>query len=164
LPFEPRLGDSSAVVVASTLASLSDLQKELSLLPPLSGNDEDAQQGPELPPRPDTCEVLDDCEGDVERKDTTNNDPEIGKIRAATHELRPVLRMLAGSAASEFDLSGSISKILDEQREIRELLKDLDPLILTSTRWQAFKDALQQGLLDPNKIEVSFESFPYYLR
>lgn len=91
-------------------------------------------------------------------------DTDIGKVTTANYELRPLLRMLAGSS-SEFDLSGSISKILDDQREVRELFRDSDPpSILISTRRQAYKDSLQQGILNPDNIEVSFESFPYYLR
>jgi hypothetical protein len=92
-------------------------------------------------------------------------DTDIGKVPTANYELRPLLRMLAGSSSSDFDLSGSISKILDDQREMRELLRDFDPpSILISTRRQAYKDSLQQGILNPDNIEVSFESFPYYLR
>ncbi|KAK7859857.1 hypothetical protein CFP56_002099, partial [Quercus suber] len=64
--------------------------------------------------------------------------------------------------APDFDLSGSITKMLDGHREIREL-KDFDPPISVSTRRQAYKDSLQQGILNPDNIEVSFESFPYYL-
>ncbi|XP_062143427.1 uncharacterized protein LOC133851135 [Alnus glutinosa] len=91
-------------------------------------------------------------------------DTDIGKVPTANYELRPLLRMLAGSSSSDFDLSGSISKILDDQREMRELLRDFDPpSILISTRRQAYKDSLQQGILNPDNIEVSFESFPYYL-
>ncbi|GMP39746.1 hypothetical protein CsSME_00010458 [Camellia sinensis var. sinensis] len=91
-------------------------------------------------------------------------DADIGKIPGETHELRPLLQMLAGSPASEFDLSGSIFKIHDEQRENRELLKDLDSLMLASTMRQAVKDGLQEGIFSANNIEVSFENFPYYLR
>ncbi|KAK4559117.1 hypothetical protein RGQ29_008384 [Quercus rubra] len=88
-------------------------------------------------------------------------DADIGKVPASNYELRPLLRMLAGSS-SDFDLSGSITKMLDGHREIREL-KDFDPPISVSTRRQAYKDNLQQGILNPDNIEVSFESFPYYL-
>ncbi|XP_059625690.1 uncharacterized protein LOC132268846 [Cornus florida] len=192
LHFEARSGDPSAVAGASILASLSNIRKELSLLPPPSRNDEDVQQGPEMPMLPSACEVSDNPILDADMKDTdhneeagissrdkavipssdaaneglnldASNDGEIGKVPGATHELRPLLRMLARSSASEFDLSGSISKILDEQREIRELLKDIDPPILSSTRHKVFKDRLQQEILNPNDIEISFENFPYYL-
>ena len=90
-------------------------------------------------------------------------DAEVGKVSGAPYELRPLLRMLAGSSSSDFDL-GSISKLLDDRRESRELLKDFDRPLWISNRRQAFKDKLQQGILDSDDIEVSFESFPYYLR
>lgn len=192
---EARSGDSSAVAVASTLASLSNLRKELSVLPP-SGNDDDVQQGSETPKLPSASGVSNNDVDDTEMKDSPDDndrpgtgektsvpspnacndnlnidpvrvepvDPEVGKLEASAHEIRPLLKALAGSAASEFDFSGSISKILDDQREIRELLKDFDTPVLTSTRRQAFKDVLHQGLLDPGNIDVSFENFPYYLR
>uniref|UniRef100_A0A6N2N5A4 FHA domain-containing protein n=1 Tax=Salix viminalis TaxID=40686 RepID=A0A6N2N5A4_SALVM len=80
----------------------------------------------------------------------------IGKIPNSTYELKPLLRMLAGSS-SEFD------KIFDE-RARREILKDLDPpSVLISTRRQLFKDSLQKGILNPEEIDVSFDNFPYYL-
>lgn len=85
------------------------------------------------------------------------------KEAGATCEIRPLLRMLSGSCP-EYDISFSISKIL-EQRELRELLKDVDsPTILASSRRQAFKNSLQEGILKPDDIEVSFETFPYYIR
>ncbi|KAG5080169.1 hypothetical protein JHK86_004234 [Glycine max] len=94
----------------------------------------------------------------------TNIDADVGKMTTATYELRPLLRMLTGSCP-EFDLSGSISKILEGQRELRELLKDVDtPTVLASTKRLAFKDSLQQRILKAEKIDVSFETFPYYLR
>ncbi|CAL5352313.1 unnamed protein product [Camellia sinensis] len=199
LQFETRAGDASAVAGASILASLSNLQKELSLLPPPSRNDEDVQQGSEIPTLPSACDVSNNLILDSEMKDasvrddgtggsssekavvpssdvTSENpnldtigledagDADIGKIPGETHELRPLLQMLAGSPASEFDLSGSISKILDEQRENRELLKDFDSPMLASTMSQAFKDGLQEGIFTANNIEASFENFPYYLR
>ncbi|XP_057964873.1 uncharacterized protein LOC131155636 [Malania oleifera] len=102
-------------------------------------------------------------------------DSEIGKVHTAPCELSPLLQMIAGSSSFDLDLSGSISKILedrraniskivDERRGTKELLKDIDPsTILISTRRQAFKDSLQQGILNSDNIEVSFESFPYYI-
>ncbi|THG17252.1 hypothetical protein TEA_015008 [Camellia sinensis var. sinensis] len=73
-------------------------------------------------------------------------DADIGKIPGETHELRPLLQMLAGSPASKFDLSGNISKIHDEQRENRELLKDLDSPMLALTMRQAFKDGRERTI------------------
>lgn len=100
---------------------------------------------------------------DATEVDTTV-DADVGKVAAATYELRPLLRMLAGSCP-ELDLSCGINKILEERRELRELLKDVDtPTILASTRRQAFKDSLEQRILKSEDIDVSFETFPYYLR
>ncbi|MBA0802530.1 hypothetical protein Gohar_012813, partial [Gossypium harknessii] len=85
------------------------------------------------------------------------------KIPGAGYSLRPLLRILAGTS-TDFDFSGSIAKILDERREIREMLKEFEPpSALISTKRQAFKDSLQEGILNPDNIDVSFEKFPYYL-
>ncbi|KAJ6680180.1 AAA ATPASE putative-RELATED [Salix purpurea] len=181
---EARPRDPSDYAGASILASLS------CLLPPAAKTGEDAQQNTELSILPSGCEVSEDRIPDVEMKDGTNNhdpvdvsprekavvpsnaasenanvdnmglgacmDEVIGRIQNSTYELKPLLRMLAGSP-SELD------KIFDE-RERREILKDLDPPpVLMSTRRQLFKDSLQKGILNPEEIEVSFESFPYYL-
>ncbi|KAF9688088.1 hypothetical protein SADUNF_Sadunf02G0160800 [Salix dunnii] len=182
---EARSRDPSDYAGASILASLSHL------LPPAAKTGEDGPQNTDLPTLPSGCEESEDRIPDVEMKDgTSNNDPSdvypsekavvpssnatdenanadrmglgactnavIGRIPNSTYELKPLLRMLAGSS-SEFD------KIFDE-RERRELLKDLDPPpVLISTRRQLFKDSLQKGILNPEEIEVSFDNFPYYL-
>ncbi|KAL2518965.1 AAA-type ATPase family protein [Abeliophyllum distichum] len=189
LHIEARSGDPSAVAVASTLASLSNLRKELSLLPPSSRNDEDVQQGSELPSVPSACEVLDNGVSDADMKDSSdhndepivslgekitipspdvanenlNVDAETGKIVSESSDLRPFLRILAGSTAPELDISSSISKILNEHRGVRDRHKDSDPPISVSSRREAFRDGLQQGILDSKFIDVSFENFPYYL-
>lgn len=101
---------------------------------------------------------------DAMEADDVNLDADVGKITAsATFSLRPLLCMLAGPCP-EFDLSASLSKIMEEQRELRELSKDVDTPTLVSTRQQAFRDSLQQRIINPENIDVSFESFPYYLR
>ncbi|KAJ1435686.1 SMAD/FHA domain superfamily [Sesbania bispinosa] len=192
---EARSGDPSAVAGASILASLSNLHKDLSLLPPPAKTCKNVQQNADISSLPSGHG---DDVPDNEMKDGTNNgepdgafsaektvlassttvnenpsldtmevdanvDADVGKMTAATCKLRPLLRMLAGSCP-EFDLSGSISKILEERRELRELLKDVDtPTILASTRRQAFKESLQQRILSAENIDVSFENFPYYL-
>lgn len=186
-----RSGDSSTVAVASTLASLSNPKKELSPLPPASANDEEVQHGPE-PTVPSACEVSDNHIVDAEMKDIADDndspdlgdktnvpssnaadenlnldfigmesvDPDIGKVATTSHNISSLLRLIAQSAAPDFDLSGGIGKLANERLGIR----DLDPPTLTSSRRQAFKDLLQQRILDPNSIEVSFQNFPYYLR
>ncbi|TVT97607.1 hypothetical protein EJB05_57146 [Eragrostis curvula] len=84
---------------------------------------------------------------------------EIGKI--ATYKIRPVLRMIAGSTISEFDLTGDLFKALEDQRD---LIRDLNASAsVPPSRCQAFKDAMKQGIISPSDIEVTFENFPYYL-
>ncbi|KAK4357260.1 hypothetical protein RND71_022870 [Anisodus tanguticus] len=190
LHLEARSGDPSTVSVASTLASLSNLQKDLSLLPLSPQNGKDVKQGSEVPILPAASGVTekDDLDTDMkdasdcndvpsvlvdEKNDVLSPDVENGNLNldnvaldsvdAEIGKVRPLLRVLAGSSASEFDLSGSISKIFKEQRSFQELLKDFDPPILALTRRQTFKNALQQGVVDFNAIEVTFENFPYYL-
>ncbi|KAK7277726.1 hypothetical protein RJT34_22741 [Clitoria ternatea] len=193
---EVRSGDPSAVAGASILASLSNLHKDLSFLPPAVKTGESVQQNTDIPSLPSGHG---DDIPDIEINDTTNNDEptgvisaektvlasssdvnensslhsvevdanmdaDVGKMTAATHELRPLLHMLIGSCP-EFDLSGSISKVLEERTELKELLlKDaITPTILALTRRKAFKYSLQQKILKAESIDVSFETFPYYL-
>ncbi|XP_038681781.1 uncharacterized protein LOC119982466 isoform X2 [Tripterygium wilfordii] len=84
------------------------------------------------------------------------------KVNGATYELRSLLRMVTGASSSNYDLRGGIPKIPDEHREIRDLLKEFGSRANLIKR-QALKDSLQQGILNPDNIGVSFESFPYYL-
>ncbi|PWA42136.1 ATPase, AAA-type, core [Artemisia annua] len=104
-------------------------EKEISLLPPPSRKCKGIQT--RMPNLPSTCEVPDssaidtemtnasdpnDSEKDVapdENLDGASADADMGNTPVVTHELRPLLRMLAGTSASEFD----ILKILDERKE-----------------------------------------------
>ncbi|XP_008368993.1 uncharacterized protein LOC126615117 isoform X3 [Malus sylvestris] len=190
---EARSGDPSAVDGASILASMSNVPNDLSLLPEPAKAGDELQQDAEMTSLPSACRGSDDHTLDIVMKESTNindqvsgdkdivqypdiakenpnldsvaldMDTETRKVSGATHQLRPLLRMFGGSSSTNFDLTGSISKMFDEQREIRELLHNLDPPMLISTRRQAFKEKLQQGILSPDDIDVSFESFPYYL-
>ncbi|KAL8054847.1 hypothetical protein ABFX02_04G019300 [Erythranthe guttata] len=94
--------------------------------------------------------------------DKMNVDGESDKINLAP-ELRPFSQMLASSSTPAFGVSGSISRILDEHRPNRNQRKHSDPPVSLASRRQAYKDALQQGLLHCKDIEVSFDDFPYYL-
>ncbi|XP_057776605.1 uncharacterized protein LOC130995363 isoform X2 [Salvia miltiorrhiza] len=188
LHIEARSGDTSAVAVASTLASLSHLTNELSLIPPSPRNGEDVQQGSEISSVPSACKVSDNCIIDTEMKgpsacnddvsaavvgntgapssdianDNLNNDAEIGKIVGGNNDLRPVLHFLAGPSASEFNIG--LSRILDEHNRGRgDQLKGSRPPIPQSSRRQKFKESLRQGLIDVKDLDVSFEKFPYYL-
>lgn len=181
LQFEAGSGDPSALAGASVLASFSNLGKELSLVTPPRTDEDNHVMDAEMKGTSDDNDragaslsekaVVPSSDNGNENLNGGNTigldasvDAGIRKASEATHELRPFLRILAGSSASDFDLSGSISKILDERREIRELIKDFEPPISISTKRQAFKESLQQGVISSNDIEVSFENFPYYLR
>ncbi|KAK2403640.1 AAA-type ATPase family protein [Trifolium repens] len=186
---EARSGDPSAVAGASILASLSNIHKDLSLVSPpakackkqsadnSSPPSDHGDNGPDSEMKDTTSN--DESAGffpsgkDVPASSTTGNEnpsldtmdvhanvgSDVGKVTAANYELRPLLCMLTGSG-TEFDLSGSIHKILEDRKE----LKDADtPTILASTRRQAFRDSLEQRILDAENIDVSFETFPYYL-
>ncbi len=150
---EARSGDPSAVAGASILASLSSFKKDLSLLPPPAKTAEDVQNT-EICSLPSVCDGSDDPDVELKdttsnndlssrgktvnpTSDAANENPnldsiglnscvnaEIGKLPASTCEIRPLLQMLAGSSSSDFDISGSISKMLDDQRELRELFKE----------------------------------------
>ncbi|PIN11316.1 AAA+-type ATPase [Handroanthus impetiginosus] len=148
---------------------------------------EDAQQGSEIPSLPSACEVSDNCV-DTEMKDASDDhggatvsavektgisSPNVAnenlnvdsdkRKNLAGSNLRSYHRKLAGSSSSALDLYGRIARMLDESKAIRDQGEDSDPAISISSRRQAFKDALRQGLLHWKDIEVSFENFPYYL-
>ncbi|XVF72605.1 hypothetical protein PTKIN_Ptkin12aG0134200 [Pterospermum kingtungense] len=179
---EARSGDPSAVAGAATiLASLSTKENsEMSTLP--SGCDVSDDRVPEVDMK-DSASNTDPATASSREKtvapppDAANENPNLDrfglddsmdaentKVPGAGYPLRPLLRILAGTSSTDFDFSGSIAKILDDQREFREMLKETEPpTALMSTKRQAFKDSLQEGILDPDKIDVSFENFPYYL-
>ncbi|XVE73306.1 hypothetical protein DITRI_Ditri11bG0107000 [Diplodiscus trichospermus] len=179
---EARSGDPSAVAGAATiLASLSTKENsEMSTLP--SGCDVSDDRVPEVDMK-DSASNTDPVAASSREKtvarqpDAANESPILDrlglddgmdadntKIPGAAYPLRPLLRILAGTSSTDFDFGGNIAKIFDERREFREILKELEPpTALMSTKRQAFKDSLQEGVLDPDNIDVSFENFPYYL-
>lgn len=179
LHIEARTGETSAVAVPSTLASLSHLNNELSLIAPSPRTSEDVQQGSEIPAIPAVCNVP-DCIVDTEMKaasacnddvsaavvedtcapasdavnDNLSHGADIAKIVGGKNDLRPDLRYL------NIDLS----RILEKRNNAREQLKSCRPPISQSSRRQKFKEGLQKGLIDSKDLDVSFENFPYYLR
>ncbi|VFQ68635.1 unnamed protein product [Cuscuta campestris] len=189
VPFEERAGEHSTVAVASTLASLANLNKELSLLPPSVNKNIDVKKAAEIPILPAASVVLDKDDAVAGMKDASENndvslvektgtvtpdsgndnlnlendaldciDAEKWKLPGATADLSPLLRIFP-----EFSVKDSSSKgpPLD-QRGKREA-KDFDPPALLSARRQEFKHALQQAVIDPKNIDISFENFSYYL-
>lgn len=183
---ETRAGDSSATDGASILASLSKY-RNFHLLPPIAKSAK-KQQNQEAPVVPSSCN---DCVSDTEMNDADSNNDHAdiasvektadanenlnadgsgldpfqeaadGNAPGSGYEIRPILRLLG--EPSSVDLRG-ISKLLDERREVRELLKEYDLSSTISTRRQAFKDSLREGVLNGQDIDVSLEDFPYFLR
>ncbi|GMJ01078.1 hypothetical protein like AT4G02480 [Hibiscus trionum] len=173
-------GEPAAVAGAATiLASLSTKENsEMSTLP--SGCDVSDDRVPEVDMK-DSASNIDPVTASSREKtvapDASNEnsnldklglddamDAENTKIPGAGYSLRPLLHLLAGTSSPNFDFSNNIAKVLDEQREIREMLKEVDPpTVLISTKRQAFKDNLQENILDPVDIDLSFDKFPYYL-
>ncbi|KAJ0250133.1 hypothetical protein HA466_0143250 [Hirschfeldia incana] len=184
---ETRAGDPSAADGASILASLSKY-RNFHLLPPIAKSAK-RQQNSEAPVVPTSCN---DCISDTEMNDADSNndhadiasaektapcdanenlnadgtglDPfqeaDGGNTPGSGFEIRPILRLLG--EPSSVDIRG-ISKLLDERREVRELLREYDLSSTISTRRQAFKDSLQGGVLNAQDIDVSLENFPYFL-
>lgn len=181
LHIEARSGDPSAVSVASTLESTTNHPEEVSLIPSSSQDAEEAQHVSEIPSLPSDCEMpdirKDASDGNdgatvsVAEKDgplspsvsfkNFNVNAENGKSLPQNTDLGPRFPI---SIAPKFDISGTISKILDEHRAGRDQGKDSDPPMSISSRREAYKVALRQGLLHCDNIDVSFDDFPYYLR
>lgn len=176
LHIEARSGDPSAVSVASTLESVTNHPEELSLIPSSSQDAEDAQHASlpsdcEMPDirNKDASDPNDGATVSVAEKDgplspdvsfkNFNVAAENGKSLPQSNDLGPRFPL-----APKFDISGTISKILDEHRAGRDQGKDSDPPISISSRREAYKVALRQGLLRCDNIDVSFDDFPYYLR
>ncbi|GKV04899.1 hypothetical protein SLEP1_g16992 [Rubroshorea leprosula] len=173
---EARSGDPSAVAGATILASIKenpdvptipsgcdvsdDCIPEVDMKDSVSNNDASGASS-----RENTIAPPSDAANENQNHDglglDDSMDAENGKLPGAAYQLKPLLQILAGSSSSDFDLGG-IAKILDDPRA--GLLRDFErPTALTSTRKQAYKDSLQEGILNPENIEVSFENFPYYL-
>ncbi|OWM77989.1 hypothetical protein CDL15_Pgr018558 [Punica granatum] len=183
---ESRTGDPSAVTGASILASLSNLQKEFSLLPPPTKG---GAVNSEVPIVPSVCGMSDDHIADVDMRDNPNNDDASGvsprgktaatsdeninegldtnkdvvdgKLPGSSYEFPPLYGKMGNFPALEF--SRSISRGFEERRSRRELKKDGSPSDPLADWQKALKDSLEQSIIDPDKIEVSFESFPYFL-
>eukprot|EP01018_Ginkgo_biloba_P035638 Gb_15617 [translate_table: standard] len=85
---------------------------------------------------------------------------DIGKISGLNDSLRPLLRLLTGSAASDMDLSGNIFKHVFEEK--KESGRDVDSSAM-SAKCQALKEELRRGIIDGRDTHVSFDDFPYYL-
>lgn len=172
LPAAPSAsaGENSQRVVRPMASSASDKSKGRCISPEkqcengenvndVNSNIEDSSVDVAAPPVSPDAVANDTCQHNGFGPDAPLG-VEIGKI--ATYKIRPVLRMIAGSTISEFDLTGDLFKALEDQRD---LIRDLNASAsVPPSRCQAFKDAMKQGIISPSDIEVTFDKFPYYLR
>lgn len=190
MQLERRSGDPSAVAGASILASLSNLRQDLKRWKSPSQPASKPHQGADVSIHtvlPDGTEIeLDGLEGG-------NSTPNIGTDKAADAEasnkispmdydpedagaepgnvkfsgvndkLRPLFRILAGSTTCKLKLSKSICKQVLEERNGAEDTQAAS-ISGTSVRSAVFKEDAHAAILDGKELEVSFDSFPYYLR
>ncbi|PNX93649.1 hypothetical protein L195_g016804 [Trifolium pratense] len=74
-------------------------------------------------------------------------------MTAATCKVRPLLQKLSGSCP-EFDLSGTIAKILEEHKGLKELLKDKSTQCPSSTTAVVICNSAQYGRLSVALLEI----------
>ncbi|KAL9247172.1 hypothetical protein vseg_020632 [Gypsophila vaccaria] len=183
--------DASAV--AGAMASLSNIGKRIPSVPPSRDNDDDSAPGSLSGASDngicniDMSDIEDYSSPAVAQKDVPLSDKNIntddlerdtgldnddGAVAGSNNDLRPLLQMLGGSPPVDIDFSRTFSKLLEdsrvtmlleEQRQLKEMLKDLELPTSLSNRRQAFKDALCKAMLPSSEIDVSLETFPYYL-
>ncbi|XP_047316627.1 uncharacterized protein LOC124920228 isoform X2 [Impatiens glandulifera] len=174
--YEAGAGEPSSVDKASLLASLTKLKKQFSLLPsPPQDNKLDLQQGSEVDIVSSSAahEVSENQTKDVEMKDNCDKNDETGAA-STKKDVSDAVDKNANLDNSVLDPSGEpetgkvaelglTSNITQIQSELKTVLKNMDISALSSTKRQAFKDRLRNGIMTPNDIKVSFEDFPYYL-
>ncbi|XP_027334355.1 uncharacterized protein LOC113849024 isoform X3 [Abrus precatorius] len=179
-----RSGDPSAVTGASILASLSNLRQDLTRWKSPSQTSSKPYQGTDV----SSHSVLHDCTdieldgsesapnvrsdkaadvGTSDKNSTMDCDPdadaEAGNVKfsGVNDFLRPFFRILARPSC-KLKLSKSICKqVLEERNGTRDM--QAASTSGTSVRCAVFKEDVHAAILDGKEIDVSFESFPYYL-
>ncbi|KAI5408047.1 hypothetical protein KIW84_054045, partial [Lathyrus oleraceus] len=154
MQLERRSGDPSAVAGASILASLSNLRQDLKRWKSPSQTASKPHQGADVSIHtvlPDGTEVeLDGLEG--------NSTPNIGTDKAADAE--------ASNKNSPMDYDpedagAEPGNVLEERNGVEDT--QAASISGTSVRSAVFKEDAHAAILDGKELEVSFDSFPYYL-
>nr|XP_010319074.1 uncharacterized protein LOC101246524 [Solanum lycopersicum] len=145
LRVERRAGDASAVAGASILASLSSLRQDPSRLKPTS-----QVSGNELPSSP----VIHEDELDGLEVDSAAH---VGSSSAADVSLTSKIPPLDGNLND--------SREAGNMPEEREWNRDSIPASAAgvSLRCAVFKEEIHAAIVDGQQLDVSFDSFPYYL-
>ncbi|XP_026422974.1 uncharacterized protein LOC113318908 isoform X3 [Papaver somniferum] len=158
------VGSGAATQQALVLTWLSNLASRHLPSPPQS--DADAQRGNGRPSSGSevsgslTPDLGDNCHI---KKCSSSGDKRagvsagIGNIHKSFHELKPDIRVLDRQSVSA-GMGKNLLRALGEQKNSTE-----NKTVPSAAQRQALKDSLRQGILCSDDIEVSFDSFPYYL-
>ncbi|GLT96235.1 hypothetical protein SLE2022_138760 [Rubroshorea leprosula] len=185
---ERKAGDPSAVAGAAVLASLSSSRPDLSLWKSPAQATSKIHQVTDFPAHSvvhDGIDVeLDSLEGNSSANMKSDKAADVGamdkilppdcnrdssiesgnvKLSRMNNILRPFLRMFAPSTSGYLNLSKSVCKQVLYERN--EWTRDSQPASTSSMSLQCavFREDIKAGILDGRNLEVSFDSFPYYL-
>ncbi|XP_021680990.2 uncharacterized protein LOC110665265 isoform X2 [Hevea brasiliensis] len=159
LQLERRSGDPSAVAGASILASLSSLRQDIPRYKSPDQNTGKIHQGTEMPAH---SVVHDGTEVELDGLEI-NSTPNAGSDKAADigavgKDLPHDCNQDSGTEAGNVKLSGVLEERDDWARD-----SQLASTSGVSLRCAVFKEDIHAGILDGEKIKVSFDDFPYYL-
>ncbi|CAL5361847.1 unnamed protein product [Camellia sinensis] len=154
LHIERRVEDPSIMTGASILASLSSLRQDLSCLKPTAQASGKTHQGTKMPPH---HIVHDSMEIDLDGLDA-NSETNIGSDKAG--DIGETSKILSLDANP--DSSIAAGNVFEERSE---WTRDSLPASASgiSLRRAVLKEDIYMGILDGKNMEVSFDSFPYYL-
>lgn len=178
---EKRTGDPSAVAGASILASLSNFRADLSRWKSPAQSTSNVNQITEEPAHSVTQDgtdiEVDGMEGNSAPSIETdkvadagangshdhNTDIEAGNVKLSGFNdfIRPFLKKLAESPSFNLKLSKSIFK-----QVVEEINEGTQPASTSakSLKCELFKEEVLAEIIDGKNVDVSFDSFPYYLR
>ncbi|KAJ9140180.1 hypothetical protein P3X46_030857 [Hevea brasiliensis] len=154
LQLERRSGDPSAVAGASILASLSSLRQDIPRYKSPDQNTGKIHQGTEMPAH---SVVHDGTEVELDGLEI-NSTPNAGSDKAA--DIGAVGKDLPHDCNQD---SGTEAGNVLEERDDWARDSQLASTSGVSLRCAVFKEDIHAGILDGEKIKVSFDDFPYYL-
>lgn len=176
---ESGTGDPSDVTGASILASLNLLpppnkagagNSEVSVVPSACGTPDDQIAAVDFIGDPSNDDVAGispreklaaTSDENINEGLDTNKDVD-GKVPESSYEFPPLYGKMGNFPALE--ISHSISRGFAEKCCRKQHDKDGHPSDSVADWQKGLKDSLEKSIIDPDKIEVSFESFPYFLR
>ncbi|TKW02253.1 hypothetical protein SEVIR_8G234200v4 [Setaria viridis] len=163
---DKRAGDTSAVAGTEMLASACNQPKDVAAAPPAS-----AGENSQRVVRPMASSASDKSKGHTispdkefengENANEVNSNIEDSSMDVAAAPVSPDDAANDNCQQNGFvpDAHLGAEIALEDQRDI---IRDLSASVPPS-RCQAFKDGMKQGIISPSDIDVTFETFPYYL-